>query len=130
MYTRAYLENGRLLLLHGSGVLTGPELVSTTRSLVENEDAARRVDTVLVLLEEITRLDVSADDIRKIVEIDRRLAELIPRAVVAIVASKDEVFGMSRMWEMMVEFTGWKTRVFRTRTEADAWLADARRLTM
>jgi len=129
MYTRAYQDNGRLLLLYGSGVLTGAELVSTTRSLVENEDAARRVDTVLVLLEEITRLDVSADDIRKVVEIDRRLVELIPRAVVSIVAPKDDVFGMSRMWEMMVEFTGWKTRVFRTRTEADAWLAETRRST-
>ena len=90
MYTRAYRHDGRLLLLQGSGILTGAELGATTRTLVEEEDAARRVDTVLVLLEDITRLDVQADDIRKIVEIDRRLVQLIPRAVVAIVAPKDE----------------------------------------
>jgi phosphopantothenate synthetase len=127
MYTHDYHDHGRLLLLRGSGVMTGPELIATTRRVVEDEEAARRVDTVLVLLEDITRLEVSADDVRQVVEIDRRMVQLIPRARVAIVAPKDEVYGMSRMWEMMVEFTGWDTRVSRTRPEADAWLAEARK---
>lgn len=127
MYTRAYQDDGRRLVLTGSGVLTGPELVSVTRRLVEEEDAARRVRAVLVLLHDVTRLEVSADDIRRVVDIDRLLVRLIPTAAVAIVAPKDEVYGMARMWELMgAEFTGWNTSVVRTLEEAEEWLGSGK----
>ena len=126
MYTREVLEQGRLLVLKGSGVLTGGELVATTRGMVEDGLSFSKVDRVLVLLDEVTRLEVRADHVTEVVELDRRLVHFIPRALVAIVAPKDEVFGMARMWEMMVVFTDWKTQVFRFRKDADEWLSASR----
>jgi len=61
--------------------------------------------------------------VRRLIEVDRSLVELIPRTAIAIVAPKDELFGLSRMWEMMVGVPGWETRVFRSRADAEAWLA-------
>jgi hypothetical protein len=126
MYTREVLEQGRLLVLQASGVLTGEELVATTRGMVEDGPSVSKVDTVLVLLDDVTQLQVGADHVRMVVDLDRRLVEYIPRAIVAIVASRDEVYGMARMWEMMVGFPGWKIEVFRSRADADEWIAGNR----
>ncbi|HZE96238.1 MAG TPA: hypothetical protein VE981_04355 [Planctomycetota bacterium] len=128
MYTREVRETGRLLILSGSGIMTGAELIATTRGMVEDADAVRHVREVLVLLGDVTRLEVDSDHVRQVVEIDRALVKLIPRAAVAIVAPKDEVFGMARMWEMMVVFTEWKIQVFRSREEADLWLESERQV--
>jgi len=125
MYTTELLDAGTLLVFKGSGVLTGVEIIETTRKLVESGDAVRRVRRTLVLFDQVTKVDVSADDIRRLIEVDRSLVELIPRTIIAIVAPKDELFGLSRMWEMMVGVPGWETRVFRSRPDADAWLSTA-----
>jgi hypothetical protein len=126
MYIHELRDRGSLLYLKGSDVLTGRELIETTRRLVETGDAIRGVRYTLVLFDEVTRVDVSADDIRRLVEVDKDLMLLIPQTVIAIVAPKDEMFGLSRMWEMMVGVPGWETRVFRSRAEAEAWLQSLR----
>ena len=126
MYTSELLDHGTLLVFTGSGVLTGLELIETTRKLVESGDAVRAVRRTLVFFDQVTKMDVNTDDVRRLIEIDQSLMELIPRTTIAIVAPKDELFGLSRMWEMMVGVPGWETRVFRSRPEAEAWLQAAR----
>ena len=37
---------------------------------------------------------------------------------VAIVAPRDAIYGMARMWEILVEGTGWDIRIVRLRDEA------------
>jgi len=96
--------------------------------MVEDADAVRHVREVLVLLGDVTRLEVDRRP-RSPGRRDRpRAGEAHPRAAVAIVAPKDEVFGMARMWEMMVVFTEWKIQVFRSREEADLWLESERQV--
>jgi hypothetical protein len=127
MYVHEIRDQGSLLILKGSGALTGRELIETTRKLVELGDAVRGVRFTLVLFDEVVKADVTADDVRRLVEVDKNLMKLIPRSWIAIVAPKDELFGLSRMWEMMVGAPGWETRVFRSRPEADAWLSQVRK---
>lgn len=126
MYTRE-VEQGTLLILKGSGLLAGEELVATTRTLVDEGPTLARVHTVLVLLDDVTQLAVGAEHVQKVVDLDRRLVEYLPKADVAIVASRDEVYGMARMWELMVGVPAWKIEVFRSRADADAWIAERRR---
>jgi hypothetical protein len=127
MYVHEIRDQGSFLILKGSGVLTGQELIQTTRDLIEAGDAVRSVRFTLVLFDEVAKVDVNAEDVRRLVEVDKILMSLIPRSFIAIVAPKDELFGLSRMWEMMVGVPGWETRVFRSRPEADAWLAAAQK---
>ena len=126
MYTTELLEQGTLLVFKGSGVLTGLELIETTRKHVESGDAVRGVRRTLALFDEVTKMEVSAEDVRRLIEVDKSLMELIPLTTIAIVAPKDELLGLSRMWEMMVGVPGWETRVFRSRSEAESWLQAAR----
>ncbi|HEV3027318.1 MAG TPA: hypothetical protein VG457_07075, partial [Planctomycetota bacterium] len=111
MYVHEIRDQGSFLILKGSGALTGRELIETTRELIEAGDAVRRVRFTLILFDEVARVEVSADDVRRLVEVDKVLMKLIPRTLIAIVAPKDELFGLSRMWEMMVGVPGWETRV-------------------
>ncbi|HVR85993.1 MAG TPA: hypothetical protein VMU54_16855 [Planctomycetota bacterium] len=129
MYLHEIRDQGSFLILKGSGVLSGRELIETTRKLIGAGDAVRLVRFTLVLFDEVATVEVSADDVRRLVEVDKVLMKLIPRRVIAIVAPQDELFGLSRMWEMLVGVPGWETRVFRSRPEADAWLAAARKPT-
>jgi hypothetical protein len=121
-YTSELRNEGTFLAFTGSGVLTGPEIIETTRKLVEGRDVVSDVRLTLVLFDRVTKVNVSADDVRRLIEVDKRLMRRIPRTGIAIVVPKDELFGLSRMWEMMVGIPGWETRVFRSAAEAEAWL--------
>jgi hypothetical protein len=70
----------------------------------------------------ISRLNISASDVRQIADLELRMADVQPHASVAIVAPTDVAFGMRRMWQVLTEKTGWETMVFRTRQEAEDWV--------
>jgi len=125
VYTTELRNEGSLLVFTGSGVLTAPEIIDATRKLVKCGNDIRDVRLTLVLFDQVTKVEVSADDVRRLSEVDKRLMRLIPRTAIAIVAPKDELFGLSRMWEMLVGIPGWETRVFRTAAEAETWLRAA-----
>jgi hypothetical protein len=105
-----------------SGELTGQEMLDATRRLMTNPEQARRLDSGLISLVDVTALRAGADDIRTLVELDRQLATLIPRATVAFVAPRDHYFGMARMWEGLLNVPGWTSHVFRALGDAEAWL--------
>lgn len=127
IYTREVLDQGRLLLLQGSGLLTGDEPVATTHTRVEDGACVSKVDTCLALLYQVTRLDFGAEHLMRVVDLDRQRLRFIPRAVVALVAPRDEVFGMARMGEMRMASTNWTTEVFRSRKKPEEWIAAHRK---
>ena len=43
----------------------------------------------------------------------------------AMVTGHNVVYGLSRMWEVYFEPSGWQTQVFREREQALAWLREA-----
>jgi hypothetical protein len=42
--------------------------------------------------------------------------------VVAVVAAQELLFGLSRMWEMLADETGWESMICRDRGDAEAWI--------
>jgi hypothetical protein len=122
--TIEFIEDGRGVVFHGSGVLTGQEIVDVRTALQADEARLRRVRYALVLLEDVTTVDLNVEDLRAGAVTDRRLGQLMPHAAVAIVAPLEHVFGVARMWEAIADVPEWTTYVFRTRSEANAWLQD------
>jgi hypothetical protein len=106
----------------GSGVLKGQEIIDATISLLTTEDRVRDIAFGLVDLVDVTRAEITTDELRQIADADKRLAQLAPRVVLAVIAPSDLVYGLARMWEMLVEETGWTTVIVRSRAEADAWV--------
>jgi hypothetical protein len=67
-------------VLQASDLLTGDNPVATTRRMVQDGPSVSKVDTVLVLLDDVTQLVVGTDHVHQGVGLDRRRVEFIPRA--------------------------------------------------
>jgi hypothetical protein len=117
-----YLDDSRGLLVYGQGLVTGPEMLSTTRTVLEAEDRVRRMIYSLVDMTQAANVNVSMVEMLALASLDKRIALLAPDCRVAIVAATELHFGLSRMWEGFVGGTGWVTQVFATRVEAENWL--------
>jgi hypothetical protein len=116
-----FVEMGRGLLIRCSGAVNGSEFIECKESL-KNDREARGIAFALIDLEEVKQLRMTAEEVRRLARIDHDLAKNAPDVVVAVAAPSDHVFGIARMWESSAEATGWRTGVFRSRSEAEAWL--------
>jgi hypothetical protein len=112
-------DNGLVLLY--SGVLTGEEVINVKRTLITEQNRGLRyliVDTTAT-----NEIHISGAELRGIAEENKRLAAIAePGMLAAVAAPQDLAFGLSRMWEVIASDTGWRTSVFRSRAEADAWI--------
>jgi len=121
-----WTDEDRTVLCSGTGVVTGREILRAKETCLARPERIRNLLRATIILSGITELEVSADEVRRIAALDARLAAQNSRAAVAIVAPRTSVFGIARMWEAYVVDTGWQTGVFRTLSDAEAWL-EARR---
>ena len=71
----------------------------------------------------VTAVNISTDQVRAAANLTLRgpTYQSISR-VVAIYAKDDLPFALARMWEVLVNQSGWETYVFRERSDALAWM--------
>ena len=124
MFQTTFVEGDTGILFVGSGVVTADEIRSSKLQLFANCDRLQQVEFAIVDFQVASSLILDADDLRRIVDLDRQLALLVPNACVAIVAPKDYMFGLARMWETTLEVAGWKTQVFRSTSDACPWVRE------
>lgn len=104
-----------------TGEVTFDEVMGHFRQLEAEPSLPGRLD-VLLDLEGTTTLPVSA----QLLEVTRAVERMTARVkwgACAIVASRDALFGMSRMFEVFTEGLFVRTCVFRKHEEAKQWLA-------
>lgn len=113
----------RRIVLTGTGVVTGKDVIAAI-----DRQAAEGLWQYSVLYETTAvTADPSADELRQIVmHTTDLIEERGPRGPVALVAPADAIFGMGRMYEALADERVITYRVFRTRAEAELWLAAAR----
>jgi hypothetical protein len=120
-----YLDDGRGAAYTASGVLTGDELI------VANDGVMSRAVTEKSLLyaffdcNSITGVAISDVQLRRVADRDVAASKHMHNLIVVAIYAKDDVpFALSRMWMVYVEAAGWKTNVFRQKSEATTWLRD------
>jgi hypothetical protein len=65
----------------------------------------------------------SPSEMDDIVLQDRQIASYaVPGLLVALVADRNVVFALARMWEAFIEGIGWETKIFPTISEAQDWV--------
>ena len=117
-------DGGRGLLRVWTGVVTASDVIASTADYYANEDW-RKLEYVIVDYSGVTRLEVPTGAMRHVTDADAMIATSKPRLLVAVVASTDVVFGLSRMWQILNEQQiGWMAGVFRSRPEAEGWVVD------
>ena len=69
-----------------------------------------------------TDFELSSDDINSLSQLAINASKINPNVIMAIVAPTDLVFGMSRVYEVYAEESGFKIKVFRNKSEAESWV--------
>lgn len=120
-----FTPDGTGLIRTVQGSTTGAELLAADTALLsEGEAVVARLRFALHDFGDTADLRATADEARAIARQDAMLAKLNPQLCVAVIAPLDAQFGLSRMWEVFAEDTGWQTAVFRDRPSALAWLRE------
>ncbi len=119
-----YLDEGRGVLWKAYGHLSGKEVMETNTEVHSEPERMKSYRYVLVDLTDVESVQISNNELVRIVAQDELAARSRPQSVVAIAAPTDVMFGISRMWEAHVDQLGWDTAVFRTRREADQWIVE------
>jgi len=79
--------------------------------------------TGLIDTTNLTGLDLVAHDIRQIAELAERADAAWAGGRWAVVAPRDLVYGMARMYQLIRSGAPYQIEVFRTHAEANRWLA-------
>jgi hypothetical protein len=108
----------RLITSTASGVITLPEVWAHQQRLETDPDFDAGFAQLLDVTQ-VTKLELSSDDVRRVADSN----SFSPNPRVAIVATSSLIYGMARMFQIFREMKGEeKTRVFRDRDEALAWV--------
>ena len=71
-----------------------------------------------------TSFELSSNDMQQIAKIDKEASETNPNIIIAIIATTDVAFGMSRVYEAYADETGFDIMVFRNSEDAEAWIQE------
>jgi hypothetical protein len=103
------------------GHLTIEDLLVKGNSFLNDEDWENGFD-ILLDYREVTQLDVYGKDVQKIVANDMMNEHFFDKSRCAVVAEKDFVYGLARMWEAFSEQTKIKSKLFKDMDNALDWL--------
>lgn len=67
-------------------------------------------------------MDVPTEAINLVAQYCVEASRVNPDAVIAIIADQDLIYGLSRMFQVLAEETGWEIEIFRLRDDAEAWI--------
>lgn len=107
----------RLVIISADGVLTGAELLAEQRHLA-SEPLFQRDFSQLFDLTQVTEARISADDIRTMAA----TTAFGPAARRALIVAEPLLYGLSRMFQLMLDDRGGMLRIFTDRNEAEEWL--------
>jgi len=115
-------QDGRGYIMKCSGILTFSDIFDIKQKIDASPHDISNTSFWLVDLRDVKEIRLESSDVHQIVHMDRKLAQKMPHAAVAIVAPNDVAFGVSRMWEILAEDIGWPTGVFRKIQDAELWV--------
>lgn len=121
-YLTEFIDGGRGVVRSGQGIVTGREILEAVRGWDKSRYPLEGITHALIDLSEVSAMELTGDEIRQIAEIDKANSREMRQVYVAIAASRDIAFGMSRMYQGLTVSTGWKVNIVRKRAEAIAWL--------
>ena len=113
----------KLARITARGSLNAFDLKDIFLETVEHEDWQSGFN-MLCDYSDLEDFDVTTKDIDEITDWQVSIDELIGNGRCAVVASKDSVYGMNRMWEIISSERSQQISVFRQMNDAVTWLSD------
>ena len=112
-------------LIVGRMIVTDQEYIeSLTRHLTQDKEKFSKYRYSLTDLTAATKLNISNETVNIIAQLCIEASKVNPNPIVAIVANDDLIYGLSRMYQSLVDMTEWETMVFRSRNESEEWIKE------
>ena len=116
-------QDGVGIIYHCYGDMTIDDFFQAGIGFLAYPEEIKKWRYAIVDLTSAGNIEISSDEIRSVVEQNKRIAAIAHAGVIlAVAAPRDLGFGLSRMWEILMEQIGWETMTFRCRDEADDWV--------
>ena len=107
----------RLVIISADGVLLGAELLAEQKHLAA-EPLFQRDFSQLFDLTQVTEARISAEEVRAMAA----TTVFGPTARRALIVAEPLLYGLSRMFQLMLDERGGTLRIFTDRSEAEEWL--------
>jgi hypothetical protein len=118
-----YVDGRKGVILESSGRLKAAEFAAANEEIFTRDFTAEPLLYVLVERgDDLTAVDLTAEDVREIAEKDIEVSSRAPNVLVAVLAYNTLSYGLARMWQAHVDASGWKTAIFQDRAAALDWL--------
>ena len=113
-------HEGAGIIYLGSDIITGDDLLQADESADQFD--VKKIKFYLLDYTRTMSTTVSVDGLRH--SVGEEAAKVNPNIVVAIAASEDVIFGLSRMYGAFTDELPWKVFVTRRLDEAKNWIKD------
>jgi hypothetical protein len=119
------LDGGLGNIIIGREIIKEEEYVDALKEhLTQDEDKFKKYRYCLSDYTATTEIDITTKSVDLIALYCQKASIVNPEAVVAIVANEEFIYGLARMWEILIAETYWETMVFRNREGAEAWIKE------
>jgi len=116
-------QNGVGVIYNCRGALTIDDFFQAGLSFLAYPEGIKLWRYCIIDLTDVESMNISSGDIRVVVEQNKRIAEIAaPGALLAVASPRDLGYGLSRMWEALMDEVGWETTTLRSRAEAEHWM--------
>jgi hypothetical protein len=106
------------MLTQASGLVTFNDVIGH----LDQEERDRGLDVPELVDARSAKTDLTAEQVRRLIQRGVQLLRTIPLGPTAIVADDDTLFGMARMYSILAEHDGIFVDVFRDIESAQNWL--------
>ena len=118
-----FADNRLGVVLRTVGSVSSREFIDTHVAFFhENKRALATIRYWYSDFSDADAFDVTSNDFRRLADACMDLARVNTTVIVAICAPQMLEFGLSRMWQVFTDQTGWITQVFSEEDGAKAWL--------
>ena len=119
-----FQDNNQGVVFSCYGVSIGSELKEALRRLSKKE-FLENLKYAIIDETEVTSYIRMGSDTEDFVTIQKYLGTTVPDdAIVAVVAPLPVGYDLAVLWEKRVSVVGWVTKVFKDKTEAEAWVKE------
>jgi hypothetical protein len=115
------LQDGMGIEFISSGIVTGKEIIEANKKIYTKEQLLR-LRYKIIDRSTCTEYRVSTDEMKIIANQDVEASKINNNITILLVSSTSVQYGMTRMWQVLSEDTGFKSVIFRDRESVNAYL--------
>jgi len=118
-------QNGLGVIYYCHGAVTIDDFFQAGVAFLAFPEEIKKWRYSIVDLTAVDSMEISSGDIRAVVEQSKRIAVVaVPGPLIAVASPNDLGYGLSRMWEALMDDVGWETITLRSRSEAEHWILE------